>query len=203
MHCDWSVFKGHNLDIFSSFAHECESSEHLLFLFLLLFYWPEQNNFNKSWKWAYRDFCFYRTEIKLQKKKNCLLYTKKCVCVCVYCMWVTVTLNGSVKSVKCLPCISKLKRLQICACLAVCTVYVNSPDSSPLSHSILPVLFLPNWSFQLYKIYLYESLPSLPRCFNSAVEILWFHWNILCMCFIFFFFFSWNILTVPQKYCGW
>ena len=27
---------------------------------------------------------------------------------------------------------------------------VNSPDNSPLSHSVLPVLFLPYWSFQLY-----------------------------------------------------
>ena len=29
-------------------------------------------------------------------------------------------------------------------------VSVNSPDNSPLSHSVLPVLFLPYWSFQLY-----------------------------------------------------
>ena len=36
---------------------------------------------------------------------------------------------------------------------------INSPDNSPLSHSVLPVLFLPNWSFQLY-ISLYESLPQ-------------------------------------------
>ena len=27
---------------------------------------------------------------------------------------------------------------------------INSPDNSPLSHSVLPVLFLPYWSFQLY-----------------------------------------------------
>ena len=26
---------------------------------------------------------------------------------------------------------------------------INSPDNSPLSHSVLPVLFLPYWSFQL------------------------------------------------------
>ena len=30
---------------------------------------------------------------------------------------------------------------------------INSPDNSPLSHSVLPVLFLPYWSFKLY-IYL-------------------------------------------------
>ena len=27
---------------------------------------------------------------------------------------------------------------------------INSPDNSPLSHSVLPVLFLPHWSFQLH-----------------------------------------------------
>ena len=27
---------------------------------------------------------------------------------------------------------------------------INSPDNSPLSCSVLLVLFLPNWSFQLY-----------------------------------------------------
>ena len=27
---------------------------------------------------------------------------------------------------------------------------INSPDNSPLSHSVLLVLFLPYWSFQLY-----------------------------------------------------
>ena len=37
--------------------------------------------------------------------------------------------------------------------------FINSPDHSPLSHSVLPVLFLPNWSFQLY-VSLYESLPQ-------------------------------------------
>ena len=35
---------------------------------------------------------------------------------------------------------------------------INSPDNSPLSHSVLLVLFLPYWSFQLYIFY--ESLPS-------------------------------------------
>ena len=35
--------------------------------------------------------------------------------------------------------------------MALSTVFysMNSPDNSPLSHSVLPVLFLPHWSFQL------------------------------------------------------
>ena len=35
--------------------------------------------------------------------------------------------------------------------VALSTVFhtINSPDNSPLSHSVLPVLFLPYWSFQL------------------------------------------------------
>ena len=33
--------------------------------------------------------------------------------------------------------------------MALSTVFhsINSPDNSPLSHSLLPVLFLPYWSF--------------------------------------------------------
>ena len=36
--------------------------------------------------------------------------------------------------------------------IALSTVFhaINSPDNSLLSHSLLPVLFLPYWSFQLY-----------------------------------------------------
>ena len=37
---------------------------------------------------------------------------------------------------------------------------INSPDNSPLSHSVLSVLFLSDWSSQLYiYVYLYENLP--------------------------------------------
>ena len=36
--------------------------------------------------------------------------------------------------------------------MALSTVFhsINSPDNSSLSHSVLPVLFLPYWSFELY-----------------------------------------------------
>ena len=36
--------------------------------------------------------------------------------------------------------------------IALSTVFhsINSPDNSPFSDSVLPVLFLPYWSFQLY-----------------------------------------------------
>ena len=36
--------------------------------------------------------------------------------------------------------------------MAPSTVFhsINSPNNSPLSQSLLPVLFLPYWSFQLY-----------------------------------------------------
>ena len=36
--------------------------------------------------------------------------------------------------------------------MALSTVFhsINSPDNSPFSHSVLPVLSLPYWSFQLY-----------------------------------------------------
>ena len=39
--------------------------------------------------------------------------------------------------------------------VALSTVFhsINSPDNSPLSHCVLPVLFLPYWPFQLYISY--------------------------------------------------
>ena len=48
--------------------------------------------------------------------------------------------------------------------MALSTVFhsINSPDNSPLSHSVLPILFLPYWSFQLHTSY--ES--PLQPCYN-------------------------------------
>ena len=51
-----------------------------------------------------------------------------------------------------------------CVCFspyALLTVFhsINSPDNSPFSHSVVSVLLLPYWSFQL-KISLYKSLPQ-------------------------------------------
>ena len=42
--------------------------------------------------------------------------------------------------------------MSICVYMALSTVFhsINSPDNSPFSHSVLPVLFLPYWSFQLF-----------------------------------------------------
>ena len=39
--------------------------------------------------------------------------------------------------------------------MALSTVFysVNSPDTSPFSHYVLPVLSLPYWSFQLYILF--------------------------------------------------
>ena len=44
--------------------------------------------------------------------------------------------------------------------MALSTVFhsINSPDNSPLSHSVLTVFFLPNWPFNY--VSLYESLPQ-------------------------------------------
>ena len=41
--------------------------------------------------------------------------------------------------------------VSIAILMALSTVFhsINSPDNSPLSHSVHPVLFLPYWSFQL------------------------------------------------------
>ena len=52
--------------------------------------------------------------------------------------------------------------LSVSAFMALSTVFhsINSPDDSPLSHSVLPVLFLPYWSFLLYTS-LWKSLSAL------------------------------------------
>ena len=54
-----------------------------------------------------------------------------------------------------------------CSCVYFCRYgpfnyisFHNPPDNSPLSHSVLPVLPLPYWSFQLY-ISLWKSLSAL------------------------------------------
>ena len=48
-----------------------------------------------------------------------------------------------------------------CVFMTLSTVFhsINSPDNSPLSHSVLPVLFLPCWSFQPdFVVLFFESL---------------------------------------------
>ena len=52
--------------------------------------------------------------------------------------------------------------------IALSTLFhsINSPDNPPLSHSVLPVLFLPYWFFQLY-IYLFMKVfvgPDIILC---------------------------------------
>ena len=37
---------------------------------------------------------------------------------------------------------------------------INSPDNSLLSHSVLLIFFLPYWSFQLYRLYLFVKVSS-------------------------------------------
>ena len=51
--------------------------------------------------------------------------------------------------------------------MALSTVFhsVNSPDNSPLSHFVLPVLFLSYWPFQLYISFVKVSLsPDIILC---------------------------------------
>ena len=42
--------------------------------------------------------------------------------------------------------------VSVSVCMALSTVFhcINSPNNSPFSHSVLPVLLIPYWSFQLY-----------------------------------------------------
>ena len=56
--------------------------------------------------------------------------------------------------------------------MALSTVFlsINSPNNSPLSHSVLPALFLPYWSFQVY-ISLWKSPSALIESF--VVDWAW------------------------------
>ena len=53
--------------------------------------------------------------------------------------------------------------MSISVFMALSTVFhsINSPDNSPLFRSVLPVLFLPYWSFQLY-ISLFMKVSLIP-----------------------------------------
>ena len=53
--------------------------------------------------------------------------------------------------------------------MALSTVFysINSPDNSPLPHSVLPVLFLPYWSFQL----LYLFMKILHQTWNNPLGL--------------------------------
>ena len=55
------------------------------------------------------------------------------------------------------PFYSVVVSISVFMALSTVSHSMNSPDNSPLSHSVLPVLILPHWSFQLSP---YESLPQ-------------------------------------------
>ena len=48
------------------------------------------------------------------------------------------------------PFYSVLASASVFMALSAIFYSINSPDNSPLSHSVLLVLFLPHWSFQLH-----------------------------------------------------
>ena len=56
--------------------------------------------------------------------------------------------------------------VSVCVFIALSTVFhsIRSPNNSPLSHSVLPVLFLPYWSFQLC-VSLWKSPSALMKSF--------------------------------------
>ena len=56
------------------------------------------------------------------------------------------------------PCYSILVSFSVFMALSTVFHSLNSPNNSPPSHSVLPVLLLPYWSFQLYISY--ESFPQ-------------------------------------------
>ena len=62
------------------------------------------------------------------------------------------------------PYYSVLVSVSVYTALSTVFYFINSPDNSPLSHSVLPVLFLPFWSFQLYLFMKVSFSPDIILC---------------------------------------
>ena len=58
------------------------------------------------------------------------------------------------------PFYSVLVSVSVFRALSTVFHYINSPDNSPQSHSVLPVLFLPYWLVLSTFMSLFESLPQ-------------------------------------------
>ena len=65
------------------------------------------------------------------------------------------------------PFYSVLMSVSVFTALSTIFHFINSPNNSLLSHYVLPVLFLPYWSFQLY-IHLLKSSSALK--YSSVVD---------------------------------
>ena len=60
---------------------------------------------------------------------------------------------------------SVLVSISVFVALSTVFHFINSPDNSPLSRSVLPVLFLSYWSFSLYIFFIKVSLsPDVILC---------------------------------------
>ena len=63
------------------------------------------------------------------------------------------------------PFYSVLVPVSVFMALSIVFHSINSPDNSPLSHSVLLVLFLPYWSFQIHDLFIRVSLsPDVILC---------------------------------------
>ena len=70
-----------------------------------------------------------------------------------------------------LPTPSYSVHVSVSILMALSTVFhsINSPDNSLLSHSVLPILILPCWSFQLYN-YLFLKVSLSPNIIFWLVD---------------------------------
>ena len=59
-----------------------------------------------------------------------------------------------------LPFYSVLVSASVCKALSTVFHFINSPSNSPLSRSVLPVLFLPYWPFNYISLYGSLSQPK-------------------------------------------
>ena len=114
---------------------------------------------NFTW-WGCCSLYFQHKLTELAHSFFLLFYS--CVCVCLYGPFNCISFHKFSRQLSAFPLLFYSILVSVSVFMALSTVFlsINSPDNSPLSHSVLPVLFLPYWSFQLY-ISLWKSPSAL------------------------------------------
>ena len=114
----------------------------------------------------YTDFVGYVSE----KKRLIFIYK----CICCGCFVVAYVSNIKQPSFP-TPFYSVLVSISVFMALSTVFHSINSPDNSPLSHPVLPVLFLPYWSFIIIIIgHLWRPISWEPWALTKQISTIWY-----------------------------
>ena len=130
---------------------------------MVIFVWPEKCKTtyrgSSGWHWQKKKIHVGFSWMRLRSWKLCLMMTftqidtflpvpagspSRVVDVAVY------VFDKKIQPSLPTPFYSVLVSDSVLMALSTLFHSINSPDNSPLSHSVLPVSFLPYWSFQLH-----------------------------------------------------